>query len=559
MFLNQHSNFSFKNQLPAEIVDTPFFSDPEMEMFDFIPLRTRLTKRLFRKLDETTATGSDKISAGILKRLGDVLAFPFTRICRRLLYEGCWPKIWKQHLIVPIFKKGSAFNPGNYRGVHLTSVLSKVAERLIGCRLVPFLQRNMFGDNQWAFRPGLGCKDLVTMLVMSWILGICSGKKIGAFLSDITGAFDRVFKIYLIAKLYAAGVGSTYLNFLDAYLSERQGKVVVQGASSDPFILDDQVFQGTVLGPPLWNSFFADVAVPASASGGKSAIFADDLNVFKLFDRETPIDELTNDLAECQTRVHAWGRANRVTFDPAKEHLVVLHPSEFHGEPFKLLGLMVDLDLRMHTAIDQLLSKIRPKSTAILRTRGYYNVPELLNQYKTHVWCLVELHSGGYFHAATSLLEKVDQVQRNFLNKLEVSESTAFLEFNFAPTVLRRTIGVLGLLHKRVLGQCHSSFEQLLPWYSQHFDTARATGHDKQLYGHWLEASQHRALYSRSIFAMVDIYNNLPQSVVDANSVSSFQHLLTDMVKERCRQQIPQWEFSFCRRTGPDLNGSIIE
>ena len=146
-----------------------------------------------------------------------------------------------------------------------------------------------------------------------------------------------------------------------------------------------------------------------------------------------------------------------------KEHLVVLHPSDHHGESFKLLGLMVDLDLRMHTAIDQLLSKIRPKSTAILRTRGYYNVPELLNQYKTHVWCLVELHCGGYFHAATSLLDKVDQVQRIFLNKLEVSESTAFLDFNFAPTVLRRSIGILGLLHKRVLGQCHGSFEQFLP------------------------------------------------------------------------------------------------
>ena len=76
------------------------------------------------------------------------------------------------------------------------------------------------------------------------------------------------------------------------------------------------------------------------------------MNVFKLFDKETPIEELTNDLAAYQTRVHAWGRANRVTFDPAKEHLVVLHPSESHGEPFKLLGLMVDLDLRMHTAID---------------------------------------------------------------------------------------------------------------------------------------------------------------------------------------------------------------
>ena len=397
------------------------------------------------------------------------------------------------------------------------------------------------------------------MLVMSWILGISSDKKIGAYLSNITDAFDRVFKIYLLAKLYAAGVGSTYLNFLDAYLAERQGNVVVQGASSDAFTLDNQVFQGTVLGPPLWNSFFADVSTPASASGGKAAKFADDLNVFKLFDRQTPIEELTNDLAECRTRVHAWGRANRVTFDPAKEYLAVLHPSEFHGEPFRLLGLMIDLDLRMNTAIDQLLSKIRPKSTAILRTRGYYSVPELLNQYKTHVWCLVELHSGGYFHAATSLLDKVDQVQRSFLNKLEVSESTAFLDFNFAPTPLRRTIGILGLLHKRVLGQCHCSFEKLLPWYSQRFDTSRGSGHDKQLYGHWLEASQHRALYGRSIFSMVDIYNNLPQSVVDAKSVSSFQHLLTDIVKERCRQQIPQWEFSFCRRTRTDVNGPIID
>ena len=59
------------------------------------------------------------------------------------------------------------------------------------------------------------------MLIMSWILGICSDKKIGAYLSDITGAFDRVFKIYLLAKLYAADVDSTYLNFFDAYLAER--------------------------------------------------------------------------------------------------------------------------------------------------------------------------------------------------------------------------------------------------------------------------------------------------------------------------------------------------
>ena len=145
-------------------------------------------------------------------------------------------------MIAPTYKKGSAFNAGNYRGVHLTSVLSKIAERVIGARLTPFLHQNAFGNIQWAFSTGLGSKDLVTMLLMSWILADCSGKKVAAYLSDITGAFDRVCKIYLLAKLHAAVVGTKSLNFLDAYLSPRKGKVVVQGAESELFDIEGSAF-----------------------------------------------------------------------------------------------------------------------------------------------------------------------------------------------------------------------------------------------------------------------------------------------------------------------------
>ena len=124
------------------------------------------------------------------------------------------------------------------------------------------------------------------------------------------------------------------------------------------------------------------MCAPAGSTGGSEAIFADDLNVFKLFDLLTSLEDVTDNLSECRKRVHAWGCANRVSFDASKKHLVVLHPSDHHGEPFKLLGLMIDLDLRMHTAVDQLLSKIRPKCNAILRTQAYYNTAELIQQYK---------------------------------------------------------------------------------------------------------------------------------------------------------------------------------
>ena len=199
--------FALKAKLPEEEIDCPFFGHCETELDGFLCIRTRTTLKILRKLDESTATGNDRIPAKILKGIASEIAAPFSQVCRRLFDEGCWPQRWRLHLICPIYKKDSAFKPGNYRGVHLTTILSKVAERVIGNCLVKFLQQGKFGENQWAFTTGRSARDLVTVLMMKWILAICTGSKIGGFLSDISGAFDRVFKPIILGKLRAAGVG----------------------------------------------------------------------------------------------------------------------------------------------------------------------------------------------------------------------------------------------------------------------------------------------------------------------------------------------------------------
>ena len=287
---------------------------------------------------------------------------------------------------------------------------------------------------------------------------------------------------------------------------------------------------------------------PASSTGGSESKFADDLNVFKEFDRQAPLEQVVGDLETCRKRTHKWGVANRVTFDAGKEHLIILHPSEHHGEMFKLLGCPMDTDLRMHSAIEQLLSKIRPKITAILRTRAYYNVSSLISQFKTHIWGLIEAHSGGMFHTAASLLQKIDDAQSSFLHQLQMTSEQAFLEFNFAPPSLRRNIGILGLLHKRALGKCHPSFERLLPFLADKVSQTLGSGHNKQLYGHWDVISSHQALFNRSIFAMVDIYNCLPQRIIDCTSVTAFQKELTQVARRRCKDGNAAWAASYSRR-----------
>ena len=49
----------------------------------------------------------------------------------KVLYEVVWmeegiPKQWRQGLIVSLYKKGDAEDPGNYRGITLLNVVGKL-------------------------------------------------------------------------------------------------------------------------------------------------------------------------------------------------------------------------------------------------------------------------------------------------------------------------------------------------------------------------------------------------------------------------------------------------
>ena len=384
-------------------------SETNGTLLDDAVLRSRWALKHLLHLDTSKATGPDALSARILKTVAHEIFMVIAILCRRILTEGRWPKTWSVHNLVPIYKRDSVFDANHYRGVHITSILSKVAERVIGTPLLHmFESHNCFGKHQWAYRKHRSSKDLITLLTCAWIFAFCTGKCIGAFLSDISGAFDKVFTPYFLSKFRDSGLGSTYLRFLKSYLAPRTGNVCVGGKKSFDFVLADQVFQGTVLGPPLWNVFFKDV-VTSIVDPMRAKSFADDLNAFEIFDRNCASDEIMSKLRVCQSRIHEWGRKNRVSFDPAKEAFVILHPRHGVGATFKLLGLMVDTRLSMEEAVHAILQKARPKMRALLRTRGHYSVKDMFVQYKTHILGLLEANPGGIYHATT--LGPIDRLQ----------------------------------------------------------------------------------------------------------------------------------------------------
>ena len=105
--------------------------------------------------------------------------------------------MWKLYLICPLFKKGSAFMANIYRCVHLTVIFSNFAEKIIARDLLRHLHIGALGPHQWAFTPGLSSRDLVTALVMSWVLAFCTGFKVAGYLGDISGASFKTKKMPL--------------------------------------------------------------------------------------------------------------------------------------------------------------------------------------------------------------------------------------------------------------------------------------------------------------------------------------------------------------------------
>ncbi len=64
------------------------------------------------------------------------------------------------------------------------------------------------------------------------------------------------------------------------------------------------IFQGTVLGPQLWNLFFADAAKAIKECMYEEVIYADDLNAYKLVPSTTQSNNALLSLSEVQEQLH---------------------------------------------------------------------------------------------------------------------------------------------------------------------------------------------------------------------------------------------------------------
>ena len=135
------------------------------------------------------------------------LAIPLNIIFRSSLQTRTLPDAWTRSTVVPIYKKGSRYDPLNYRPVALTSVACKVMERVLVATLWEYIgENNLISDEQFGFRTAHSTTDQLLLTYNDVTAALDTGMITDLVFFDFSKAFDRVSHGILIDKLLMIGI-----------------------------------------------------------------------------------------------------------------------------------------------------------------------------------------------------------------------------------------------------------------------------------------------------------------------------------------------------------------
>ena len=225
--------------------------------------------------------GIDDLVGEIFIECKHIISPLLCKVFNHIYTNSAYPESWTKSILVP--KKGDANIVDNYRGIMLSSVLTKLFSTILDTRLRNWSEtNNLITDYQFGFRQNRSTTDCIFILqsIIHKILNKEKKRLYCAFV-DFKKAFDLVYRNGIWYKLLQTHVSTKFVRMLKSMYTNVKICIKANGEVSDFFDSYTGVKQGETLSPLLFIMFINDMY--SSMNGDNVDIFTlNDVQIFML-------------------------------------------------------------------------------------------------------------------------------------------------------------------------------------------------------------------------------------------------------------------------------------
>ena len=329
---------------------------PNFDLTNDTELDSEITEeevlRGINNLKNGKSAGPDDVSCEMIKN-SLAKSSKFLKSLLNHIFTNCvFPTAWSKSIIVPIFKKGDAESVDNYRGIALTSVISKVYTYILNKRLTKWCDDNLIlSEEQAGFRRNYSTTDHVFTLHSIIQRQFSLNRKLYVAFIDFHKAFDLIHRQTLWAVLNRAGLSVESLMFkalTSIYSNVTAAVRTKHGEISEYFECPMGVKQGCNLSPQLFIMFINELAYNV-AKNGKFGIqlIPNEVELFLLLfaDDVTLISSSPKGLQNQIDRLNEESRRLSLRVNTSKTKIMIFRKGGYisKGEKWQLNGEVIEI------------------------------------------------------------------------------------------------------------------------------------------------------------------------------------------------------------------------
>ena len=359
-------------------------ANPDNCSFEFLTVNQNDFLQELLHLSNKTSLDIIEMDNKLLRLASPLIAPVLAHIFNLSLAEGHIPKDWKLARVTPVFKNcGSQEDPSNFRPISVVPTVTKIFEKCIKSQFLAYLtDNNLLCPQQFAYLKHHSTATALHSLADKWLDNINNKQVNGICQLDLSKGFDTVNIDILLHKLVKYGVSAHSITWFESYFTQRSQIVTCNGLLSKPNILNMGIPQGTVLGPIFFLIYVNDF--PSYIKSGTAHMYADDST---LSAEGNNVAQMECNLQASLNEAAAWFSANRLVVNGTKSSAMLISTPHVlkhnknliqvkvddvvlpYNTSSKILGVVVDSNLKWDQHINHICKKVNPKIGLIHRLR----------------------------------------------------------------------------------------------------------------------------------------------------------------------------------------------